>query len=164
MRSSFDSRDDGHADIGYVFKNLTALVVSLAPNTGVGDIAESGEINSRNEIAACAGYDDDLVRSILRDPVEGVEKLCMVLSSEGERPAVAVKFSNQHTCVVSCQLQAAVLGKISWLRSLHIEFSKSDLGTSIQHTPDSNLFLQDRVVGSQRCRTDINGKPFAPDR
>jgi len=55
MRSSFDSRDDGHAYIGYVFKNLTALVVSLAPNTGIGDIAESGEVNSRNEITACAG-------------------------------------------------------------------------------------------------------------
>ena len=55
MRSSFDSRDDGHAYIGYVFKNLTALVVSLAPNTGIGHIAESGEINSRNEITACAG-------------------------------------------------------------------------------------------------------------
>src|SRR5580692_8068102 len=120
MRSSFDSCDDRHAYIGYVFKNLTAFVVSLTPNTGIGHIAESGEINSRNEITTRAGYDDDLVPSILRDPVEGFEKLCMVLSSEGERPTVAVKFSNQHTCVVSCQLQAAVLGKISWLSRLHI--------------------------------------------
>src|SRR4029077_6233348 len=119
MRSPFDSRDDGHAYIGHVFKNLTALVVSLAPNAGIGDIAESGEIDFRNEITASAGYDYDLVRSILRDPVEGVEKLCMVLSSEGERPAVAVKFSNQHTFVVSCQLQAAVLGEISGLSRLH---------------------------------------------
>src|SRR5580704_10975210 len=125
MRSSFDSRDDRHAYVGNVFKNLTALVVSLAPNTGISHIAESGEVNSRNEITARAGYDDDLVRSILRDPVEGVEKLCMVLSSEGEWPAVAMKFSNQHTFVVSCQFQAVVLGKISWLSRLHVEFSKS---------------------------------------
>jgi hypothetical protein len=52
---TLDSRDDRHAYIGYVFKNLTALVVSLAPNTGIGHIAERGEINSRNEITACAG-------------------------------------------------------------------------------------------------------------
>src|SRR5580700_7726677 len=113
MRSSFDSRDDWYTNVRQILENLHAFVVSLAPNTGIGHIAESGEINSRNEITACAGYDDDLVRSILRDPVEGVEKLCMVLSSEGEWSAIAVKFSNQHTSVVSCQLQAAVLGKIS---------------------------------------------------
>jgi hypothetical protein len=100
--------------------------VNLAPNTGIGHIAERGEINSRNEVTACAGYDYDLVRSILRDPVEGVQKLCMVLSSESKRAAVAVEFNNQHTFVVSCQLQAAVLGRISWLSRLHIEFSKSN--------------------------------------
>jgi hypothetical protein len=44
--------------------------------------------------------------------VEGVEELCMVLSSEGELPAVAVKFGDQYTSVVSCQPQAAVLRKI----------------------------------------------------
>ena len=126
MRSSFDCRDDGHTYIGHIFKDLTALVMSLAPNAGIGHIAESGEINSRNEITARTGQDYDLVRSILGDPVKGVEKLCMVLSGEGERPAVAVKFSNQHTFVVSCQLQAAVLGKISWLGRLHMEFSKSN--------------------------------------
>ena len=126
MRSSFDSHDDWHTYVRQILENLHAFVVNLAPNAGIGHIAERGEINSRNEITACASYDDDLVLSILRDPVEGVEKLGMVLSSEGERPAVAVKFSNQRAFVVSCQLQAAVLGKISGLSRLHVEFSKSN--------------------------------------
>jgi hypothetical protein len=56
----------------------------------------------------------------------GVEKLCMALSSEDKRAAAAVEFSNQHNFVVSCQLQAAVLGKTSWLSRLHMEFSKSN--------------------------------------
>src|SRR5580704_15110165 len=36
-------------------------------------------------------------------------------------------------------------------------------GTSINNS-DINLVLQHRVIRSQRCRTEIDGKPFAPDR
>ena len=40
MGSSLDSRDDRHAYIGYVFQKLNAFVVNLAPNAGIGDVAE----------------------------------------------------------------------------------------------------------------------------
>jgi hypothetical protein len=62
------------------------------------------KIDVRNEIPACPRQDYNLVRSILRDPVKGVDKLRMVLRGENERPAVAVKFDNQHTVGISRQL------------------------------------------------------------
>ena len=40
MGSSLDSRDDRHAYIGYVFQKLNAFVVNLAPNAGIGYVAE----------------------------------------------------------------------------------------------------------------------------
>ena len=36
--------------------------------------------------------------------------------------------------------------------------------TSINNRSDTNLVLQHRVVRSQWCRTEIDGKPLAPDR
>ena len=40
MSASLDSRDDRHAYIGYIFEELSAFVVNLAPNAGIGDVAE----------------------------------------------------------------------------------------------------------------------------
>jgi hypothetical protein len=40
MGTSLDGRDDRHAYVGYVFQSLNAFVVNLAPNPGIGDIAE----------------------------------------------------------------------------------------------------------------------------
>jgi hypothetical protein len=37
MGSSLDSRDDRHAYIGYIFEDLNAFVVNLAPNGRIGD-------------------------------------------------------------------------------------------------------------------------------
>src|ERR1700719_3775838 len=104
MGTSLDSRDDRHSYVGYVFQNLNAFVVNLAPNAGIGDIAERGPLDIRNELATCSREDYDLVRSILRNPVEGLDKFRVSLRGHNERAAVAVELSNQHTFVISCQL------------------------------------------------------------
>src|SRR6201993_2284943 len=104
MGTSLDSRDDRHAYVRYVFQNLNSFVVNLAPNAGIGDIAERGPIDISNELPTCAGEDYDLVRSILRNPVEGIDKLRVSLSGHNERPAVAVELSNENTFVISGQL------------------------------------------------------------
>src|SRR6478672_7765171 len=95
MRASFDSRDDRNAYVGYVFQNLSALVVNLAPNAGIGKISKSESIERNNEAPACTRQYDDLVCSIVRDRVKGIYGLRMVLCQEGARPAIAVKFDNQ---------------------------------------------------------------------
>ncbi len=104
MGTSLDSRDDRHAYVGYIFQNLNAFVVNLAPNAGIGDIAERGPIDISNELPTCAREDYDLVRSILRNPVEGIDKFRVRLRGHNERPAVAVEFSDQYTFGISCQL------------------------------------------------------------
>src|SRR5580704_15550763 len=108
MGTSLDSRDDRNAYVGYVFQSLNAFVVNLAPNAGIGDIAERGPIDIGNELPACSRQDHDLVRSILRNPVEGLDKFRMSWRAHNERPAIAVELSNQHTLVISCQLQVVI--------------------------------------------------------
>src|SRR5579864_9197766 len=120
MGASLNSRDDRHAYVGYVFQSLNAFVVNLAPNTGIGDIAERGPIDISNEPPTCAREDYDLVRSILRNPVEGIDKFRVSLRSHNERSAVAVELSNQHTFVISCQLQAGVGIEVVISKRLHL--------------------------------------------
>src|ERR1700722_9560938 len=103
MGTSLDSRDDRHSYVGYVFQHLNAFVVNLTPDAGIGDIAERGPIDISNELPTCARQDYDLVRPILRNPVEGIDKFCVRLRGHDERSAVAVELSNQHTFVISCQ-------------------------------------------------------------
>src|ERR1700728_1075474 len=104
MGTSLDGRDNRHAYVSYVFQNLNAFVVNLAPNPGIGDIAERGPLDISNELPTCACEDHDLVRSILRNPVEGIDKFRVGLRAHNERAAVDVKLSNQHTFVISRQL------------------------------------------------------------
>src|ERR1700726_3173332 len=108
MGTSLDCRDDGNAYVGYVFQNLNAFVVNLAPNAGIGDVAEGGPIDISNELPTGAGKDYDLVRSVLRNPVEGLDKFRVRWCGHNERPAVGVKFSNQHALVISCQVQVLI--------------------------------------------------------
>src|SRR5579864_1253940 len=119
MGASLDSRNDWHAYVGDVFQSLNAFVVNLAPNARIGDIAERGPIDIRNELAACTGEDCDLVRSILRNPVEGIDKFRVSLRAHNERPTVAMEFCNQHAVVVSRQLQAAIRTEVVTLKCLH---------------------------------------------
>src|ERR1700720_4494581 len=108
IRTSFDRRDDRHTYVGYVFQNLTAFVVNPAPNAGIGNIAKRAPIDPNNEAAPCSGQYDDLVSSILRDPVKGIHDLRMVLCRESARPAIAVEFDNQHAIGISHQLDGAI--------------------------------------------------------
>src|SRR5262249_19160477 len=71
------------------------------------------------ELAACARHDDDLVRSILRNPVKGIDKLRMIVRREHEQPAVAVKSDNQHTVGVPRQREAAIGSEVVSLQCLH---------------------------------------------
>src|SRR5579863_2496973 len=116
MGTSLDRGDDRHADVGYVFQDLNAFVVNLTPDAGIGDIAERGPIDISNELPTCAREDYDLVRSILRYAVEGLDKFRVSWRAHDERPAVAVEFSNQHTFVISCQLQVVVFSEIVVLK------------------------------------------------
>src|SRR5882762_10999774 len=123
MGASLDSRDHRHAYVSYVFQKLDAFVVNLAPNAGIGDVAEGRKIDLRNELPACSGQDYNLVRPVLRDPVKGVDKLRMILCRESERSAVAVKFDNKHTAGISRQLQAAIGSEVVILKSHRILLS-----------------------------------------
>src|SRR6266702_7450501 len=108
MGASLDSRDHRHAYIGYVFQKLNAFVVNLAPNAGIGDVAERRKIDVRNKLAGRSRQNYDLVLSILGDPVKGIDKLRMILCRESERPAVGVKFGNQNTVRIPRELQTAI--------------------------------------------------------
>src|ERR1700691_757589 len=116
MGTSLDRRDDRNAYVGYVFQSLNALVVNLAPAPGIGDITERGPIDISNELPTCPCEDYDLVRPILRNPVEGIDKSRVSLRGHNERPAVAVELSNQHTFVVSCQLEVGISGEVVSLK------------------------------------------------
>src|SRR4029077_19658305 len=104
MGTSLDSRDDRHSYVGYVFQNLNAFVVNLTPDAGIGDIAERGPIDISNEPTTCARQDYDLVRPILRNPVEGIDKFRVSWRAHNERPTVAVELSKQHTFSVARHL------------------------------------------------------------
>src|ERR1700723_246706 len=103
MGTSLDSRNNRHSYVGNIFQNLNAFVVNLTPYAGIGDITERGPIDISNELPTCARQDYDLVRPILRNPVEGIDKFCVRSRSHDERSAVGVEFSNQHTFVIACQ-------------------------------------------------------------
>src|ERR1700758_1728946 len=108
MGATLDGRDHRHADIGYVFQNLNALVMDLAPYLWIRYVFEGLPIDADHEVPASAGEDYDLIRPILGNPVEGVNNFRMGLGREGERPPGAVELYAQPACGVSCQLDTAV--------------------------------------------------------
>src|SRR5580704_6540364 len=109
MGTSLDSRDDRDSYVGNVFQNLNAFVVNLTPDAGIGDIAERGPSDIGNELPTCAREDYDLVRPILRNAVEGIDKFRVSWRSHDERSAVGVEFSNQHTLIIACQFQVVIV-------------------------------------------------------
>src|SRR2546425_12874158 len=119
MGTSLDSRDDRHTYIGYVFQNLNAFIVNLAPNAGIGGIAERGPIDISNELPTSAREDYDLVRSVLSNPVEGIDKFRVRLRRHNERPAVAVELGDQYAFGVARQLQITIGGEVVILMCLH---------------------------------------------
>src|SRR6266550_3634880 len=122
MGTSLDSRDDRHAYISYVFQNLYAFVVNLAPNAGIGGIAERGPIDISNELPTSAREDYDLVRSILRNSVEGIDKFRVRSRGHNEWPAVAVELNHKYAFGVPRELQVTIGGEVVILKCLHSIF------------------------------------------
>src|SRR6266568_8710480 len=116
MGTSLDCRDDWDAYVGYVFQSLNAFIVNLAPDAGIGGVTEGGPIDINNKLPTCAREDYDLVRPILRNPVEGLDKFCVSLRAHNERPAVVVELSNQYTLVISCQFQVVISSEVVTLK------------------------------------------------
>lgn len=54
MSASLDSRDEGYTYIGYVFQDLNAFIMNLAPNRGIGDVAKRGPFDTGNKVPPCA--------------------------------------------------------------------------------------------------------------
>src|SRR5882724_7419788 len=136
MGTSLDSCDDRHADVGDIFQNLNAFVVNLAPNAGIGGIAERGPIDISNELPTSAREDYDLVRSILTNPVEGIDKFRVRMRRHNERPAVAVELGDQYAFRVARQLQITIVGEVVTLMFLHSIFLSFFFGSfrfSVQH-------------------------------
>ena len=55
-----------------------------------------------NELPTSAREDYDLVRSILRNSVEGIDKFRVSLRRHNEGPAVAVELSDKYAFGVAC--------------------------------------------------------------
>src|SRR5438445_9750495 len=119
MGTSLDSRDDRHAYVGYILQNLNSFVVNLAPNAGIGGIAERRPLDISNELPTSAREDYDLVRSILRNSVEGIDKVRVRPRGHNEWPAVAVELNDKYAFGVARQLQIAVGGEVVILMYLH---------------------------------------------
>src|SRR5580692_6348106 len=145
MRTSFNSRDDRHTYVGYVFQNLTAFVVNLAPDAGIGNIAKRVPIDPNNEVATCTRQYDDLVCSILRNPVKGIHDLRMVLCRKGARSAIAVKFNNQNALGISRHLHGAIGAEVLSLTGLHgtllglLRFVRNDVSTGSDFSTGSEF-------------------------
>ena len=157
IRTSFDSRDDRHTYVGYVFQNLTAFIVNLAPNAGIGNIAKRVPIDPNNEVATCTRQYDDLVCPVLRNPVKGIHDLRMVLCRESARPAIAVKFNNQHALGISRHLHGAIGAEVVSLMDLHSTlpglpgFVRNDVSTGSEFQPDRSSATAAIIQPVLRC-------------
>src|SRR4029077_17877615 len=69
-----------------------------------------------------AREDYDLVRSVLSNPVEGIDKFRVRLRRHNERPAVAVELSDEYAFGIARQLQITIGGEVVILKCLHSIF------------------------------------------
>jgi hypothetical protein len=93
--------------------------VNSAPDARIGDISERWPFDVANEIPARACHDDDLVRSVLSDPMKGIDKFGVRLRVHDERSAAAMELGNQHTFVIARQFQMAIRGEVVGLQRIH---------------------------------------------
>src|SRR4029077_12955258 len=119
---SLDCRDDWDAYVGYVFQSLNTFVVNLAPDTGIGAVAEGGPIDICNELPSGTRKDYDLVRAVLRNPVEPIDKFRVRLRGHNARPTVGVKFGHQHTSCISLEIQALIAIEVVCFKCIHVFF------------------------------------------
>src|SRR5271166_1220793 len=119
MGASLDGRDHGNPYVRNVLQSLEAFIVNPAPDARIGDISERRPLYVSNEIPTCACHDDNLVRSILPDPVKGINKLRVRLRAHDERAGVAMELGNEHTFGITRQFQIVIRGKVVSLKCLH---------------------------------------------
>lgn len=104
MGTPLDGCNYRYANVGYIFQDLNAFVMDLAPYSGIGNVGERRPIHTDHEVPSRPREDNDLIRSILRNPVERIDNLRMGLCRECERAAVAMELDDQHAFGVSGQL------------------------------------------------------------
>lgn len=93
--------------------------MNSAPDVGIGDISERCPFDVPNESPTRAGKDNNLVRSVLSNPVKGIDKFGARLRVHDERAAVTMKRGNQHAFVITGELHMAIRGKVVSLKRLH---------------------------------------------
>src|SRR5580658_8721863 len=91
----------------------------MAPDFGIGDVAKRWPVDIDNEVPSRACDDDDLVSTVLSDPVKRFDKFRVALCVHNARPAVTMELDNQHALVVPRQLQLAIGSEIVILNRLH---------------------------------------------
>src|ERR1700733_6625783 len=138
--ASLDRRNHRYAYVGDVFQNLNTLVVNLAPDSGIRDVAERCPVDIDNEVPSRAGDDNDLVSTVLSDPVKRVDKFRVTLCVHNAQPAVTMELDNQYALGVPRQLQLAIGREIVRLSCLHgIVLSWSALCTIASRVPESSV-------------------------
>src|SRR5580693_3116746 len=93
--------------------------MDLAPYARIGNVGERRPIHTDHEVPSRPREDYDLIRSILRNPVEGIDNLRMGFCRECERSSVVMKLDDQHAFGVSSQLHVAVSSQIVVSKCLH---------------------------------------------
>ena len=67
-----------------------------------------------------AGENDDLVSTVLSDPVKRMDKFRVPLRVHNARPAVTMELGNHHALGIASQLQLAIGREIVRLSCLHV--------------------------------------------
>src|ERR1700729_3929890 len=91
----------------------------MAPAFGIRDGAKRGPVDIDNEGPSRACDDDDLVSTVLSDPVKRVDKFRVALCVHNARAAATMKLDNQHALGVPRQLQLAIAREIVRFSCLH---------------------------------------------
>src|SRR5579862_9124510 len=80
----------------------------MAPDFGIRDIAERWPVDIDNEVPSRAGDDDDLVSTVLSDPIKRVDKFRVALCVHNARAAVTMELDHQHSLGIPRQFQLAI--------------------------------------------------------
>jgi len=142
--TTLNSRDHRHAYVRDILDNLNTFVVNLAPDAGIGNIAEGRKIDAGNELSARSCEDHDLNRAILRDAVESIDEFRVILRRKSEWPAVGPA---QELATAERRKYATVRAELERLR----EWLKSEHCTHVTRQSNSS--------NSGRSRLGTDGRP-----
>src|SRR5580658_3846187 len=91
----------------------------MTPDFGIRDVAKRWPVDIDDEVPSRACDDDDLVSTVLSDPVKRVDKFRVAFCVHNARAAVTMELDNQHALGVPRQFQLAIGGEIVRLSCLH---------------------------------------------